>query len=702
LSKVETLTHWVVMLSVVLLATLILVPASASAQTPVTKLIATSDPGDLIGGGGSHSFTPSDGQFFAIASAATTGGPADTVDVEFNSTDHKQFWSLRFSTRAMGKRLTPGFYDKAERWPFADHGHSALDVTADGSGCNVITGNFTVIYATFDYSGGQFTSISFAGQFEQHCDALPAALRGTLYYNYTPPIAPTIFTDSGLPNGQVGHPYSLSLLVVGGTAPTSLMIVGGQMPPGIALTSDGQLHGTPTQAGQFSFALAATDAAGYSTQKQFSINISPQTTRAPVTELVLKGSPDNYLLGDKTLTLTPDSGVFSVHASGSTDMRVDFRGAGLEFWSLNFSTAKLTRRDLTPGYYPNAMRWPFEDPGHPGLDVEGEGRGCNEVTGNFTILDANLDFTTTPPTVFSFAATFEDHCEGGPDAVTGHVYYKYDAPIEPTIVTFSPLPEGAVSVPYSDTLIAAGGAAPYVWQLGQGNLPPGLSLHSDGRIDGTPTSGGDFAFTAFITDAQGHTSQSSMHLPVIIPLRFTSSSTLPDAIAGLAYAASLSASGGTPPYTFSLWGGNLPGGVDLSPTGTITGVPIVSSTYFVTIRVTDSLSRYTDAVFKLTVTTPDRRLGVRQLTMSSDGEYVGEGLNYFYGDADGRWNVFPEVSSSDGLVNDIRSSLLALTRLQYSGTSSSQPEGSGLLSSLEFMQMPNVRHSPIQVIPGWM
>ena len=487
---IKNLTQWAVISTVVVTA-LMMAQMTASAQVPITKLSTTSDPGDYIGGTGPHSFTPSDGQFFANASSATTGGLADAVEINFNSNDNSQRWELRFSTRAMGNPMTPGFYDKAEREAFAEPGHPGIDISANANGCDVITGNFTVIDAVFDYSAGQIRTVSFAVQFEQHCEAGPAALRGTLYYNYTPPLAPAILTDSVLPDGQVNHPFSVVFLLVGGTPPISWAIAGGQLPSGITLTSDGQLQGTPSQSGKVAFTVSVIDAAAHSSQKQFSIDVSPQTTQPPVTELVLKGSPNSYLLGDTTLTLTPANGVFALQTRGSTGIQVNFNGAGLEFWILNFSTERLIRRDLTPGYYPDAMRWPFEDAGHPGLDVGGEGRGCNEETGNFTILDSKIDFTTGTPTVLSFAATFEDHCEGGPAAVTGHIYYKYEVPIEPAIVSFSPLPEATMSAPYSDTLVAAGGTAPYAWRLAGGALPPGLALHSDGRIDGTPTTSGD-------------------------------------------------------------------------------------------------------------------------------------------------------------------------------------------------------------------
>lgn len=43
---------------------------------------------------------------------------------------------------------------------------------------------------------------------------------------------------------------------------------------------------------------------------------------------------------------------------------------------------------LTPGAYESAERYPFRAAGRPGLNVEGEGRGCNRLSGRFIIVEA--------------------------------------------------------------------------------------------------------------------------------------------------------------------------------------------------------------------------------------------------------------------------------------------------------------------------
>src|ERR1700688_3056042 len=64
-----------------------------------------------------------------------------------------------------------------------------------------------------------------------------------------------------------------------------------------------------------------------------------------------------------------------------------------------------------------------------------------------------------------------------------------------TITTVPPLPPGIVAVPYSQTIIATGGIAPYRWTV-FGALPPGLQLDpNSGTLSGTPGTPGTFNFT---------------------------------------------------------------------------------------------------------------------------------------------------------------------------------------------------------------
>jgi Putative Ig domain len=70
------------------------------------------------------------------------------------------------------------------------------------------------------------------------------------------------------------------------------------------------------------------------------------------------------------------------------------------------------------------------------------------------------------------------------------------------IVTTS-VPAAVVQAPYSVTLNAQGGVAPYAWKVVSGQLPRGLSLAAtSGVISGTPTQSGRFAFGVQVVGAQ--------------------------------------------------------------------------------------------------------------------------------------------------------------------------------------------------------
>jgi hypothetical protein len=86
-------------------------------------------------------------------------------------------------------------------------------------------------------------------------------------------------------------------------------------------------------------------------------------------------------------------------------------------------------------------------------------------------------------------------------------------PLSKLSFTINSLPAGTAGTPYSTTLTATGGTAPYLWQITGGSLPQGLSLDkSNGLIAGITAQTGTFSFTASVTDASSTSAKSSLAL----------------------------------------------------------------------------------------------------------------------------------------------------------------------------------------------
>lgn len=162
-----------------------------------------------------------------------------------------------------------------------------------------------------------------------------------------------------------------------------------------------------------------------------------------------------------------------------------------------------------------------------------------------------------------------------------------------TVATTS-LPNGRVGTPYSATLSATGGVPPYNWALTSGTLPPGLSLNpASGIIAGTPIAAAGATPLTFTVSDSGNPEQSqpaSLTLTIAAPLLNVATASLPNGQVSVAYTASLVATGGTPPYNWTLISGTLPDGLSLSAaTGILAGTPTATANATpLTFNVTDS------------------------------------------------------------------------------------------------------------------
>ncbi|MCW5199987.1 hypothetical protein VU05_04695 [Desulfobulbus sp. F1] len=135
------------------------------------------------------------------------------------------------------------------------------------------------------------------------------------------------------------------------------------------------------------------------------------------TYLYFNSEAGDYIGQGLEQTWTEDNGTFSVSRNYDNGISVSYQGS--DWWSLDFTAP--SNAQLMAGPYENAERFPFQSPTLPGLNVSGSGRGCNTLTGRFNILDVEYD---TDGKVLSFAADFEQHCEGMDPALFGSIRYN--------------------------------------------------------------------------------------------------------------------------------------------------------------------------------------------------------------------------------------------------------------------------------------
>jgi hypothetical protein len=147
------------------------------------------------------------------------------------------------------------------------------------------------------------------------------------------------------------------------------------------------------------------------------------TPPATVASAVATGS------GQSLVTLSSDAGdsigqgASYAYDTTNSVLRLTPRGANLgvqvtgrESWSANFQLPGALSQ-LQPGTYSNLTRYPFQAVGAGGLSWSGEGRGCNVLTGTFTIHSVSY----VAGVLQAIDLSFEQHCEGAVAALKGRI-----------------------------------------------------------------------------------------------------------------------------------------------------------------------------------------------------------------------------------------------------------------------------------------
>jgi uncharacterized protein (TIGR03437 family) len=186
-------------------------------------------------------------------------------------------------------------------------------------------------------------------------------------------------------------------------------------------------------------------------------------------------------------------------------------------------------------------------------------------------LDANAGTISGVPTSaagspYAFSVIVKDSL--GSVSSAGNLSIPVNQPSALTIVTASPLPAGAVGVPYSQALTAAGGTAPYTnWAITAGSAPPGISFPNLSAssatniqtisailaaiFSGTPTAAGTFTFTVQVTDSANATATKQFSLTI------NPAGTVSVYVGGIVNSASYAGGGVSPGEVVTVFGSGL-------------------------------------------------------------------------------------------------------------------------------------------------
>jgi hypothetical protein len=380
-------------------------------------------------------------------------------------------------------------------------------------------------------------------------DAVSASVTATLAIVINPGLSALSLETQSLPDGQVGQDYSHTLAALGGTAPYRWQIKSGRLPDGLQLSEAGLISGRPTATGELEFEVQVSDQSGQSATRELSIDVDP--------------APELTIVSPTALPV----------AAVGVPYRFELRA--------------------TSGQDP--YKWVKKKKKKFGVLPEGVTVSSDGVLAGTPTTEGTYIFTLRVVDQLGKIASKSFTLVVGP-------------PPPPLSIKTEALPQGMLGINYTARLEALGGAGGYSWAIESGALPAGLAMSEEGAITGQPAAIGTTAFIVRVRDAVGTTSTKQLLLVIgqPPPPLVIQTVQLAETTAERPYQQSLQATGGVPPYTWTIASGSLASGLSLSADGAISGTPLVAGTSVFVVRVTDSASQSATRTLAIQVKPADK------------------------------------------------------------------------------------------------
>ncbi|MBI0401134.1 caspase family protein [Cyclobacterium marinum] len=184
-----------------------------------------------------------------------------------------------------------------------------------------------------------------------------------------------------------------------------LRIINGNKPKGILVQNKGTSISSDYEIENFGSVLSNTTELDKRTNGLFEISFS-----GPQDEWVSDGK--NHIYSSKTKTVT-------VEQNSLSEIVFLYDDFGDEDWDFEFSVPE----KFAVKSYRNVQRNGFQDEGNPGISISGDGRGCGDISGKFTVKKVSYDGSDK---ITELEIDFTQYCDGDKKPITGSLKFKLD------------------------------------------------------------------------------------------------------------------------------------------------------------------------------------------------------------------------------------------------------------------------------------